>query len=118
MRDGKEGLSAAANATETGDRDSSGRFLPGHSVGKLGGRPSKAQELAMLDAIRTSLPPEKVQEHINKALQLAVSQNSARGIIAVLEFAAGYSLGKPTQRIINEQGGLSDVLAELQDSDE
>lgn len=108
---GKEGVSAAVSTKLTGRR-SDGRWRKGTS-GNPNGRPSKAQELAMLDAIKSTFPPELVREKLAKALELAEKQNSARGMVAVLEFAANYALGKPVQRVQQEQGGLASVLEEL-----
>jgi hypothetical protein len=110
---GKDGVSARVIAEETGGRDENGRFLPGHSLGKLGGRPRKAQELAILDSIRSTFPPDVVAEKLRKAMQLAEEQNSARGMVAVLEFAANYTLGKPVQRIQQESSGIVGIMAEL-----
>ena len=109
---GEKGVSARESAKETGGRDSAGRFLPG-VVNKSPGHPTKAQELAILDSIRSTFPPDVVAEHLRTAMRLATEQNSARGIVAVLEFAAGYTLGRPIQRVITTEGGLADMAEEL-----
>jgi len=85
------------------------RWVKGQS-GNPKGRPKKAQELAILDAIRATFPPEQIAEYLQAAMRIAHEQNSARGMMAVLEFAAGYALGKPVQRIQQESGGLAEVL--------
>jgi len=92
-----------------------GRFAPGNKAGVGHGRPKRSQEEAMLQAIKASMPPEKIEATIAEALELARNTNSWRGLMAVCEFAANYSLGKPTQRIEQNSGGLADVLAQLQD---
>lgn len=107
-----KGLSAPINAKENGGRSETGQFLPGHSI-KSPGRPKKADELAILNAIRGSFPPEKVKAYLTTAMRLAEEQNSARGMLAVLEFAASYTLGKPVQRIEMADGGLADMAIEL-----
>ena len=69
--------------------------------------------MTILDSIRSTFPPDVVAEHLRTAMRLATEQNSARGIVAVLEFAAGYTLGKPIQRIVTTEGGLADMAEEL-----
>lgn len=111
--EGEEGLSVRAIANETGRlRDANGRFVPG-VVNPSPGRPKKAQEKAILDKIRGTFPPEKVEEYLKTAMKIAEDQNSARGMLAVLEFAASYTLGKPVQRIETNDGGLADMAIEL-----
>ena len=107
---GEDGVSVRAIAKET--RDANGRFLPG-VVNPSPGRPAKAQELAILDAIRSTFPPEVVADKLRKAMAIAEEQDSARGMVAVLEFAANYTLGKPVQRIVQESSGIVGIMAEL-----
>lgn len=108
---GKDGVSVPVNPNLNGGRDEKGRFTKGNPGGP--GRPKRAEEIALLDAISTTFPPELVQQTLQDALRLAKEQNSARGMIAVLEFAANYALGKPVQRTQEVQGGLSSILEEL-----
>ena len=98
-------------------RDEAGRFLPGHAIPGPG-RPPKAQELAVLDAIKTTFTPEMVQEYLKRAMQLAEEQKSARGMVAVLEFAAGYTLGKPIARVEQQPHGLAAIVEMLRDKPE
>ncbi len=77
-------------------RDPSGRFLPGNSGGP--GRPKREVEESILNAIRSALSPAEIEGAIRIGLQLAIEQKSTRGIVAILELAAGYSIGKPIQR--------------------
>jgi hypothetical protein len=100
----KEGVNAPINSIRNGD----GRFAKGHSGGP--GRPSKAKEIAMLEAIRSTFTPERVAQHLNDAMDIAVRTNSARGIVAVLEFAANYTMGKPVQRTQEVRQSIADIL--------
>lgn len=56
----------------------------------------------MLRAITDVLTPDEVEQWMREALSIAHSQKSTRGIMQVLEFAASYSLGRPTQRVQHE----------------
>lgn len=87
-------------------------WKPGQS-GNPNGRPKKAQELAILDAITAAFTPEQITEHLHQAMQIALEKKSARGIVAVLEFMADRTIGKPIQRVEQTGGGLADVLAML-----
>lgn len=98
------------------DRDENGQFLPGHTL-KSPGRPRKEQELAVLHAITSALTPEEIKDAVVKALTIAINQNSARGIVAVLELLTSYAVGKPTQRLqVTGQDTLADVLEQLRSS--
>lgn len=116
---GKE--TAAAMTLKAGDigvsaptvtKDSRGRWLPGVSGNPAGGRP-KAQETAYLNAIKLAVPPEQVTEYLRKALDLAVKQNSARGIIAVLEFIRDTTLGTPVRRTVTATTKLESIISWL-----
>lgn len=99
-------------SNQTPTRNSNGHWLPGAS-GNPKGRPTKAQELAVLNAITSTFTPEQVQEYLQKAMKLAEEQNSARAMIAILEFCANYTIGKPTQRFENASNGLDEIIAKL-----
>ncbi len=93
-------------------RDERGRLLPGNT-GNPNGRPKRETEQSILDAIRRALPPEVIEAKIKRALEIAEETNSARGMIAVLEFAAAYSLGRPTVRVeqtANAHAELSELM--------
>ncbi len=105
---GEDGVSAPINAAEIGGRDSSGRFIPGHSI--KGGRPSKAKELATLNAVTSAIPPEKIAGIIEGLINHPTSWRAQQ---AGLELHLAYTLGKPVQRIQQSEGGLSSVLEEL-----
>jgi hypothetical protein len=85
--------------TDNARDPNTGRLLPGHPGLPGAGRPAREREKAVLDAIRDAIPPEEIKANLRKALEIAIEQKSARGIIAVLEFAAGYAVGKPVQRV-------------------
>jgi hypothetical protein len=106
----EHGVPAPIKTVENG-RDLLGRFAPGWAGGP--GRPSKAQEQAFLDAIRASMTPGEVTAYIRKALQLAEEQNSARGLVAVLEFVRDSTSGRPVQREPEQTDALEVLLARL-----
>lgn len=85
-------------------------WKPGQS-GNPNGRPTKARELAILDAITNAFTPEEITTHLREAMKVAKDKDSARGIVAVLEFMADRAVGKPVQRIETDSGGLASILA-------
>ena len=91
-------------------RDPSGRFLPGNSGGP--GRPKRETEEAILNAIRSALSPAEIEGAIRIGLQLAIEQKSTRGIVAILELAASYSIGRPVVRL--ESNGSSRMEEDMQ----
>jgi len=95
------------------DHRANGKFAPGNQAGVGHGRPKRSQEEAMLTAIKATMPPERIEATINEALEIARSTNSWRGIMAVVEFSAAYSLGKPIARIEQNSGGLMQLAEEL-----
>ena len=78
-------------------RDQSGRFVPGHAPTSPG-RPKREVEESILNAIRSALSPAEIEGAIRIGLQLAIEQKSTRGIVAILELAAGYAVGRPVAR--------------------
>lgn len=89
-----------------------GQFVPGHKQPGPG-RPKREREEAVLAAISDALSPEEIKNAIMTALDLAIEQKSPRGIVAVLELAAGYAVGKPVQRVQQSAGGLEDIINQL-----
>jgi hypothetical protein len=87
-------------------------WKPGQS-GNPAGRPTKARELAILDAISNAFTPEQVTEHLRQAMDIAIAGKSPRSIVAVLEFMADRTAGKPTVRIEQSNDGLQGILAVL-----
>lgn len=88
-------------------------FKPGNPGGP--GRPKKSeQETATLLAIKAAFTPAELTDYLRDALAIAKAQQSARGMIAVLEFVANYVIGKPIQRIETQSSGLMEVIAMLQ----
>lgn len=107
--------SSRISAPETGGhpgRQANGQFLPGHTLPGAGRKP-KAVERAYLEAIRDALPPEQMQGVIAEALQLARDTRSWRGLLEVVQFAASYGAGKPTQKTVTTDGNLEQLLAAL-----
>ncbi len=96
-------------------RGARGRWLPGQS-GNPAGRKSRQYEKDMIDAVRRALTPENIESWINRALELADSQNSARGIVAVLELGLAYGAGKPVQQVVRDTG-KTELLQELLSND-
>jgi hypothetical protein len=77
----------------------------------LGGRP-RASNQAYIDAIKAEYPPGRLVEMMQEAFTMAVDTNSWRGMVAVMEFAANYSLGKPVKRVESTgDSSLADLLA-------
>ena len=98
----------------TNQRNDNGQFVPGHNGGP--GRPKKAQEMAMLDAIKADWPPERVAEALNQAMQMALETRSWRGILSTAELVLSYGIGKPTQKIVSSRdSNLEVLLASLAD---
>ena len=94
-------------------RQADGKFLPGHSI--AGGRKPKAVEKAYLDAMQAAMPPEKIEQLLGEALELARSTRSWRGIVEVIQLAMSYGAGKPVSKTVHTDGNLAELLAALQD---
>jgi hypothetical protein len=111
----KEGGSAQIKQNSNGGppgRAPNGQILPGTVIPGVGRKP-KAVEKAYLDAIRNALPPEQMESVIAEALQLARDTRSWRGLLEVVQFAASYGAGKPTQKMVTTDGNLEQLLAAL-----
>jgi hypothetical protein len=85
---------------------------PLFTVGGAGGpgRPKAVDNREYISAIKQGFPPERIVELLELAIQEATNTHSWRGIVAAVEFAAAYSLGKPKQTI---QATGNDSLADL-----
>jgi len=95
------------------DRDERGRLLPGHHQPGPG-RPKRETEQAILQAITEALDPATIKAALIEALQIAREQRSPRAIVAVLELAAGYGVGKPVARIhTQETNPIAEALAAM-----
>ena len=86
-------------------------WKPGQS-GNPAGRKSRQYEKDMLDAIKNVLTPENIEFYLSKALELAIDQKSARGILATLELGLAYGAGKPVQQVVRDTG-KTELLQEL-----
>jgi hypothetical protein len=75
------------------------------------GRPASSNQ-AYIDAIKAEYPPDRLVGMMAEAFDMAVETNSWRGMVAVMEFAANYSLGKPVKRVESTgDSSLADLLA-------
>jgi hypothetical protein len=122
-REGKEGSSSRIVPSESagGVREGlyirdpvTGAFMPGT---KGPGRKPKQTEKAYLEAVKDAVPPERISQLIADALDIAQRQNSWRGIVEVLQVALQYGAGKPTQRVVQTDGNLEQLLAALAEPD-
>lgn len=95
------------------ERDNKGRWLPGAPSPNPNGRPKKAKEQSYLDELKGVIPPEKLGELLQQALDAAVASNSWRGILAVAELCLNYAVGKPTLRVQTVDSNLSELLAAI-----
>lgn len=87
------------------------RYQPGNPGGP--GRPKKAQELAILDAIKADWPAERVAEALNQAMTFATETRSWRGILACCELVLAYGVGRPSQQVTVSNGNLDQLMAYL-----
>jgi hypothetical protein len=75
------------------------------------GRPLSSND-AYIKAIKAAYPPGTLTGMMQEAYDMAVKTNSWRGMVAVAEFAANYSLGKPVKRVESTgDSSLADLLA-------
>lgn len=115
-REAREGGSAdvpsASKPAKTVKRQAGGLFAAGTAPGP--GRPKQVDNRDYIAAIKQGFPPDKIVELLNEAIEIAISTNSWRGVVAAAEFAAAYSLGKPKQRVETSDGAaLADLLAQV-----
>lgn len=94
----------------TSYRDDKGRFVEGNPGGP--GRKTRAQELAVLDAVKAEFTPAAIAQGLRDAYDLAKKQGSTRGMVAVLTLALEYTVGKPNQKI-TVNNDATDFLAKL-----
>lgn len=94
------GVAARTQSEELGGgkRDLAGRWLPGHAP-RSPGRP-KGNSRAILKAINAVLTPEVTEESLRWALAMAKELRSPKAVLAILEFAASYQIGKPVAKSI------------------
>jgi hypothetical protein len=91
-------------------RDEHGRFLPGNPGGP--GRKSRQSEQEYLTAFSDAFPPDVLVEMAQTAWDIAVKQNSTRGMNAVLQTVMPYVMGKPAQTV-SVNSNASALLAEI-----
>lgn len=95
------------------NRRRDGKFLPG-SAGSSG-RLKRADEQAVVSAINTALPPAKLQQALEDALEMAYEYKSPKLILAICQFAVSYQIGQPVQRSLSASGKLETLLGRLGD---
>ena len=112
--EGAVGVQIDKNGEEQGGSETkiSKKWYKGMPTPNPKGRPTRQFEKDVLDSLRRALPPEKLEFWIERALELANSQQSARGIIAVLSFAYEYSIGRPVQQM-SVDTGKTELLEQL-----
>ena len=91
-----------------------GQFAKGNKAGP--GRPSKVREKEVLAAINEAMPPAEITKLIKEMIAHARAQKSWRGMEAALSFCAAYQVGKPVQRIANndeEESPLDNILRKM-----
>ncbi len=96
-------------------RDNNGRFLPGHAQPGPG-RPARAHEQQVLEAIRSHFPPDKIVGLLQEALDIARSTKSARGIVAVVTDVLDRTIGKPVQKVEEQGDKLDEFILQLRAS--
>jgi hypothetical protein len=97
-----------------GQFDARGKFARGNTLGR---KPRQTVDTAYVDAMRAGMPPDRVVELLDKAIELAIATKSARGVMAAVEFATAYTLGKPKQRTgVQPDRTLADLLAAVDTS--
>lgn len=84
-------------------------FLPGNNANPRG-RPSVGASLA--DAIRRRFPPERIVDHAEKLLDLALEQGDVSAGAKVLQILTDRGYGKILTEAA-EAGGLSPQLAAM-----
>lgn len=94
------------------ERDSVGRFALGNPGGP--GRPTKAQEMAIVQATADAFEPAQMTAYLREAMRIAIEQRSPRAIVNVLEFVRDTAVGRPGQ-LEKPSGGfdLSLLLASI-----
>jgi hypothetical protein len=119
---GNRGVDGARSALDTGGegvtvpaskKPNPGRWLPGQS-GNPAGRQIRKYDRAYLSAIAETIPPEKMPELLNAALDVAHSKGSWRGYLEIARFVAEYQIGKPVQRIHSVSSKMDSILTRLE----
>lgn len=99
------------------ERDEKGLFLPGNRANPLG-RPKRADERAIIAAMDKALPPDKLSQAIQDALDWAYEYKSWKAILAISQFVVAYQIGQPVQRSVSASGKLENILSRLSAMDE
>lgn len=94
-----------------------GKFAPANAANPLG-RPKRADERAIIAAMDKALPPDKLSQAIQDALDWAYEYKSWKAILAISQFVVAYQIGQPVQRSVSASGKLESILSRLSSMDE
>lgn len=89
-------------------RDENGRFAPGH---RLGG--ARRYTTDVKQAFEQLLPADQLVERWLEAWEAAKKHDAAKAMVTLLEFALGYTIGKPKQSLEVGTSDNSQLLAAL-----
>ncbi len=92
------------------------QFKPGHKGGP--GRPKRKQEEAFIDAAADVFSPAEYTFYLRKALEIALDNNSTRGIILVLNHIRDTAFGRPQQRVRKDVNNFHHLVQTLLDGKE
>jgi len=87
-------------------------WQPGQSGNPLG-RAKRADERAIIAAMDKALPPDKLSQAIQDALDWAYEYKSWKAILAISQFVVAYQIGQPVQRSVSASGKLESILSRL-----
>lgn len=93
-------------------RGECGKFAPGHPPTPGAGRPPIDRTPDIRAAIWKRYTLEEIFSRLDTAYQIAVKQQSARGIVAAVTPIMEYGLGKPIQQVVHE-AGRTELLEQL-----
>jgi len=106
------GIGVQSRDSEIVMRGERGKFAPGHPPTPGGGRPPVDKTPDIRAAIWKRYTLEEIFGRLDTAYQIAVKQQSARGIVAAVTPIMEYGLGKPIQQVVHE-AGRTELLEQL-----
>lgn len=93
------------------------KWKPGQSGNPLG-RAKRADERAIIAAMDKALPPDKLSQALQDALEWAYEYRSPKLILAIAQFVVAYQIGQPVQRSVSASGKLENILSRLSAMDD
>jgi hypothetical protein len=100
-------------------RDERGKWIKGHSpTPPRKPKRDRTGEHALIQALESALPPDKIEYYLGQALEFAIHWKSSSAVVEILKLRLAYGLGMPVQRSITASTKLDDLLnrvAELDD---